>query len=716
MQEILSGLNDAQKEAVLATEGPVLILAGAGSGKTKALTHRIAYLIREKGVNPTNILAVTFTNKAAKEMTERLAGLVGLNIPRQGGYVNPGIFPAMGTFHSICARILREDGHHLGYKRNFTIYDTSDSQSTLKKAIREVEIEEQKGSVQTVGSYISSAKNELITPAKYIEFASGMWQEITAKVYPKYQEILKRNNALDFDDLLMQTVILFQKHPEVLRKYQDMWYYIHIDEYQDTNHAQYLFAKMLASKSKNLCVVGDDWQSIYSWRGANFRNILDFERDWPNAKTIKLEQNYRSTKAILDAAHHVITKNENRSSKKLYTDNESGLPIIVINAMDEREEADLIIRETERLVREENYRLNEIVVLYRTNAQSRSLESEFVRFRVPYRIVGGFRFFERKEIKDIIAYLRVVNSGTDWVAFERVINTPARGIGDTSLKKIVDFARDNHLDIIDTLENIDELGLGPKQTNALKEFKYLLEIFGRAKEGENLADLLEIIIKKSGYESYLDDGTTTGEDRLENVRELISVAKEYINVHGESNLDAFLEEIALIADIDNWDRDEEALTLMTLHAAKGLEFKVVFMAGMEEGIFPHANSSWDMEQLEEERRLCYVGITRARERLYMTLTNHRMLYGRTQSNPPSRFLSEIPDHLFSGFESVLSGGKIDVVAEEKMSGYLNVGDRVSHEDFGDGKVTAIDDDEVTVNFDEHGIKWLSLSYAKLKKL
>lgn len=708
MQDILSGLNEAQKEAVLATEGPVLILAGAGSGKTKALTHRVAYLIREKGVAPENILAVTFTNKAAKEMTARVQKLIG---------PTGGRMPSMGTFHSVCARIMREDGHHLGYKRSFTIYDESDSQTAIKHAMKDVELPDQKISIQTIKSFISSAKNELVGPDKYPSLASGYLQDLAAKIYPKYQDELRRNNALDFDDLLMQTVVLFEKYPEVLVKYQNQWKYIHIDEYQDTNHAQYMFAKLLAAKSHNLCVVGDDWQSIYSWRGANFRNILDFERDYPNAKVVKLEQNYRSTKAILEAAHHIISKNEQRSEKKLFTDNVAGMPIVVMDARDEREEGTLIIRETERLTREEGYKLSDIAVLYRTNAQSRSLEAELLKFRVPYRIVGGFRFFERKEIKDIIAYLRIVNSNDDWVAFERVINVPTRGIGDTSLAKILDFGRRSGHSITSVLDRVNELGLGAKQTSALVDFARLIEVLGRAKESENLPDLLELVIKKSGYESFLDDGTITGEERIENVRELLSVAQEYIVSHDGKDLEGFLEEVALIADIDNWNPDEEAVTLMTLHAAKGLEFKAVFMAGMEENLFPHANSAWDQEQLEEERRLCYVGITRARERLYLTLTRSRMLYGKTMSNSPSRFLADIPAHLIAGYENVLaSPAVIPSVAEESLSGYLSIGDRVLHDDFGEGLVTAIDDDEVTVSFDDLGIKWLSLSYAKLKKL
>ena len=705
MVDILFGLNDSQKQAVLATDGPVLILAGAGTGKTKALTHRVAYLIREKNVAPGNILAVTFTNKAAKEMKARVAILVGGSTQ-----------PTMGTFHSICARIMREDGHYLGYKRSFTIFDTADSQSAMKQAMSQIVLEDKKVTASTLLTYISSAKNELMGPKKYATVASGYFQEIAAKAYPVYQDNLKRNDALDFDDLLMQTVVLFQKFPEILEKYQKRWKYNHIDEYQDTNHAQYLFAKLLAAESQNLCVVGDDWQSIYSWRGANFRNILDFERDWPEAKVVKLEENYRSTKVILDAAHNVITKNENRSDKKLFTQNEAGIPIITIDACDEHNEAQTIIRESERLVREESYKLNDIVVLYRTNAQSRSIESEFVRFRVPYRIIGGFRFFERKEIKDIVGYLRVISSDSDWVAFERIINVPGRGIGDTTIKKLIEFGRLNNLHISALLDRVPEMGLGPKQIGSLTDFARLLKIFRNSAEIETLPELVALVIKKSGYEEHLNDGTTVGDERVENVRELLSVAVEYINTHSEAKLEEFLEEMALVADIDNWNPEEEAITLMTLHAAKGLEFKAVFMAGMEENLFPHANSSYDNEQLEEERRLCYVGITRARERLYFTLANTRMLYGKTLSNSPSRFLADIPSHLMTGYESVLSSDVIPIVAEESIGGYLNVGDKVEHEDFGIGEVTAIDDDEITVNFEDYGIKWLSLSYAKLKKV
>ncbi len=717
MKNVLEGLNEQQREAVLATEGPVLILAGAGSGKTKALTHRIAYLILEKSVLPQNILAVTFTNKAAKEMSSRVAALIGanFNVNNYKDFGMPSVLPTMGTFHSICAKIMREDGHYLGYKRSFAIYDESDSQSAIKQAIRSMSAEDNKISVQTIKSFISGAKNELMDSDKYASMATGYVQEFVAQVYPKYQEILKRNNALDFDDLLMQTIILFMKFPEVLRKYQLIWRYIHIDEYQDTNHAQYMFAKLLAKEHKNLCVVGDDWQSIYSWRGANFRNILDFERDYPNAKLVKLEQNYRSTKVILDAAHQIISKNENRSEKKLWTGNETGYPIVLIDALNEQDEGRYIIRETERLIREENYRLNDIVILYRTNAQSRAIEAELLKFNVPYRIVGGFRFYERKEIKDMIAYLRVVNSDDDWVAFERIINIPPRGIGAVSLKKLIDFGRENNLTISETLERVNELSLGSKIIIALSDFARTLEVLRKSRKVETLPELIELTIKKSGYEAFLDDGNITNAERIENLKELLSVAAEYVSNYGDSNLENFLEEISLVADIDNWNPTEEAITLMTLHAAKGLEFRAVFLIGMEENLFPHANSSFDPMQLEEERRLCYVGFTRAKERLYLTLANSRLLYGRTQSNSPSRFLADIPAGIITGYESLFKKDVNDV-PEEAISGYFNSGDLVSHKEFGKGKVTAIDGDEITVIFENYGTKWLSLSYAKLKKV
>lgn len=713
---ILFGLNEKQKEAVLTTEGPVLLLAGAGSGKTKALTHRVAYLIKEKNVLPGNILAVTFTNKAAKEMIKRVNILINNNageVQKNWQFLNERV-PTMGTFHSICARILREDITRLGYKRSFTIFDDSDSSSALKRAIKTLSLDDRKISIQTIKSYISGAKNELMGPAEYAELAQGYMQEHAAKIYAEYQKVLKKNNALDFDDLLYLTVKLFQNYPDVLEYYQDTWRYIHIDEYQDTNHAQYMMVSLLAKKYNNLCVVGDDWQSIYSWRGANFRNILEFERDYPQAKIIKLEQNYRSTKAILDAGHCIINKNTSRSDKKLWTENDAGIPAVIYEAETEQSEGQFVIREAERLVREENYRLGDIVVLYRTNAQSRSMESELIKFGVPYRIVGGVRFYERKEIKDILAYLRIINSNDDWVAFNRVINVPTRGVGDTSVQKIINFADKNNLSITKALESINEIGLTPKISSGVKEFYNIITELREKVTTYSLVDLVDLLIKKSGYENFLNDDTLMGEERLENLKELLSVAKEFENAHEKGNLEEFLEEIALISDVDNWRPAEEAITLMTLHAAKGLEFKAVFMVGMEENIFPHANSMFDPEQLEEERRLCYVGVTRAEEKLYFTYARRRMLYGNIQTNLVSRFVSDIPNHLITCYGTVLSG-EIKQVEEEKTGGYFRKGDIAIHEEFGEGVILEVDDDEVLVDFEGLGEKWLSLTFANLKK-
>jgi DNA helicase-2/ATP-dependent DNA helicase PcrA len=714
MDEILKGLNKSQVEAVQTIKGPVLILAGAGSGKTKVLTHRVAYIIREEKIDPSGILAVTFTNKASREMTERIVALLGGNPHEKKGYGLSSNLPMMGTFHSICARILREDGFNIGFKRSFTIYDEADSKTATKQAIGELNLPDKKISPQAIKYFISSAKNELVTPAKYKTRATGYVQGIAADAYPIYQRILSQNNALDFDDLLFETVKLFQKCPEVLEKYQKRWQYIHVDEYQDTNHAQYMLVKLLAAKTHNLCVVGDDWQSIYSWRGADFQNILDFEKDYPECKIVKLEQNYRSTKLILDAAHRVISQNENRSDKELWTENETGLPIVVAQVYNEQEEARFVIQESGRLGREEEFKLSDMVVLYRTNAQSRALETELIRYSLPYRIVGGVRFYERKEIKDVLAYLKVINSDDDWVSFQRIVNLPPRGIGAVTLNKVVDYGKKEKLSISEVLEQADNLSLGAKAATSLKNLARVLEVLKRSKETESLHELIDLVIKKSGYSDFLKNGSDGDEERLENVKELLSVAEDYISIHGSSDLEGFLEEIALVADIDNWDPYEEALTLMTIHSAKGLEFKVVFLIGMEENLFPHSSSMFDPAELEEERRLCYVAITRARKRVYMTLAESRLFYGGIQKNPPSRFLADIPEHLISNYYKRTENEKTKEVPKEKIRGYFNIGDKVVHEDFGEGKVIDMDDDDLKVDFSGER-KWLSLTYAKLKK-
>jgi len=616
MKDILDGLNDAQCEAVLATEGPVLILAGAGSGKTKALTHRIAYLIKEKKVHPQNILAVTFTNKAAGEMVERINKLLSSdNYWLAEQLIAPGLklLPWMGTFHAICAKILRREAPNLGYERSFTIYDEEESLMAVKLAMDTLEIDKKQYSPKTIKNFISGAKNELIGPRQYQKFARGYFGEVVQKVYEEYQKNMKLANAMDFDDLLMLVVELFEKSPEVLQRYQNLFKFILIDEYQDTNQAQYRLVHLLASNHKNICVVGDDFQAIYGFRGANFRNILNFEKDYPAAKIIKMEQNYRSTKSIISAAQKVIEKNMLRSEKKLWTDNEQGLPASIYEAANEIDEADFVRNEIQAL--NKFFGFNQFAVLYRTNAQSRILEEVFLQHKMPYRLIGALRFYERREVKDILAYLKLIHNKNDKVSIKRIINVPPRGIGDKTYKEM-------------DLEN-------PK----IKNFFALVENFRELAKKITLMELIDEITSSTGYKNYILDGTEEGEMRWENIEELKSVAQK------NESLEDFLETVALASDLDNLDRSAEAVTMMTLHNAKGLEFPVVFMVGMEEGLFPHMNSMMEPADMEEERRLCYVGMTRAMKRLYLTFAQTRMLYGSIQSNPPSRFLSEIPEEL-----------------------------------------------------------------------
>jgi DNA helicase-2/ATP-dependent DNA helicase PcrA len=614
--DVLNGLNEQQKEAVLATEGPVLILAGAGSGKTRALTHRIAYLMMSKSVRPQNILAVTFTNKAAGVMKERIAKLIG---PKDD---DPKVFlPWMGTFHSVCVKILRREATSLGISNQFTIYDQDDSLRVVKRSMREENISEKTYNPRAVRAYISQAKGELVDAKGYSVYALEHFTEIVSKVYLRYEGILKSASALDFDDLLFKTVQLFQKHPEVLEKYQNMFRYILIDEYQDTNHAQYILIKLLASKYRNIFAIGDDWQSIYSFRGAKFQNILDFKRDYPEAKTILLEENYRSTSAILDAAQNIIKKNEIRSDKNLYTRAGGGAPVVVTGAQSKYDEIDFVLDELQSLQEGEKRSLNDFVILYRTNAQSRSFEESLIRRQLSYRIIGGVRFYERKEIKDVLAYLKLIINPSEPIALSRVVNVPPRGIGGKTLEKIL-------------VLGVDEAA---KEISKFKEFAKIMEqVRTQAQKITNLPDLISTVMSKTGYHDFLNDGTFEGQGRLENVEELKNAAASY------DTLEEFLESVALIADIDAYNEKEESLTLMTVHAAKGLEFPVVFISGMEEGLFPHANSLDDQFQLEEERRLMYVGMTRAMERLYLTFARSRLQYGTLISSSPSRFLEELP--------------------------------------------------------------------------
>jgi DNA helicase II / ATP-dependent DNA helicase PcrA len=719
MIPLLSDLNEQQRAAVEATEGPVLMLAGAGSGKTKALTHRIAYLVAEKQIDPTNILAVTFTNKAAGEMRDRVLRLLGKR-PDQKHFL-----PFMGTFHSVCVRLLRREAEEIGLARNFLVFDAADSLSATKQAMRSLGIDEKKYQPNYVHNLISSAKNELISHRQYAQLATGQAQEVAAKVYAVYQRILNENNALDFDDLIFEVVRMLRENESILKRYQEQFKYILIDEYQDTNHAQYQLAKLLAAEHHNICVVGDDWQSIYSWRGANFQNILDFEKDYPEAKVIKLEQNYRSTKNILDAAHSVITKNVQRSHKELWTDHEEGAAITIEQVYNEQQEGEFIIHSIDNLIRSQKLELRDFAVLYRTNAQSRALEEMFLRFNMPYKIIGGVRFYERKEIKDALAYLRFVYQPEDWVSFQRVVNLPPRGLGDKSLERLANHVRQSRESadesgqsyILGALLAASEIpGLTPKAVTSLQQFGQLIVSLRKGVETMTVSNLLELILKKSGYLDWLDDGSVQAGDRVENVKELLSVAEAYDDL----GLEGFLEEVALIADIDNYSTDNNAVTLMTLHAAKGLEFPVVFMPGMEEGIFPHSRTLFDTSEMEEERRLCYVGMTRARERLFMLHTTSRLLYGSVMHNPPSRFLMDIPPELQNS-STARAGASVpsmpvvdDRPAIEPVE--LHAGDQIRHAKFGEGIVATVDGDEVTATFAGLGTKRLSLSFAPIEKL
>jgi len=645
MEKIFKDLNEPQQEAVKTTEGPVLILAGAGSGKTRALTHRLAYLISVKNISPFNILAVTFTNKAAGEMRSRMENLLRndetriKNDEKMTNARNPNTstfdirysdlgaavrLPWLGTFHSICVKILRREAKYLGYPSNFTIFDTQDQLAVVKKIMQETGIDPKNYNPNGVLYYISSAKNEFVSPDDYDQYVNSPFEEVVRDVYKEYQKYLKTVGAMDFDDLLVLCVKLFEENPTVLEKYQKIFKYILIDEYQDTNKVQYMWAKMLSAKEKNICVVGDDSQSIYGFRGANFRNILNFERDFPGAKVIKLEQNYRSTKNILRAADELIKYNRHKTKKTLWTDNSDGALLQVYQALNEKDEAEFVAMEIRALAMGKS-RWSDFAVLYRTNAQSRALEEAFIRYGIPYRVIGGVRFYERREVKDIIAYLRLLANPDDQISLERVINVPARGIGSkTFLKYLQD------------LSNLNS-EIPPK----IQQFLEMVEEIRKKKV--EVADLIEIIAEKTGYKDYLLDGTPEGEARWENVLELKSVAAYNDALGLENPLEAFLEKVALYQDTDNYDAGANVVTLMTLHSAKGLEFPVVFIIGFEEGLLPHSKSIDEDSDVEEERRLCYVGITRAKQKLYLLYASERIYFGNPVANSPSRFLAEIPE-------------------------------------------------------------------------
>lgn len=722
---LLTGLNPEQRRAVESTEGPLLIQAGAGSGKTKTLTHRIAYLIATGKATPFNILAVTFTNKAAKEMRERVADLVGQRAE------NRAFMPYMGTFHSICVRILRQDGEYMGIPRTFVIFDESDRQAAVKQASKQLMIDEKAFPARVISGLISSAKNELIGPEEYGGMHGSPAQEVTAKVYPVYERILKDASALDFDDLINRTVRMLKNHTEIREKWQAQFKYVMIDEYQDTNAAQYQLVKLLTNKTKNIAVVGDDWQSIYSWRGADYRNILNFERDYPGCTVIKLEQNYRSTKHILDAAHAVITKNLQRSDKRLWTAAGDGLPVQMLQVVNERAEGEAIVRRVHNGVDSGLHRYRDYAVLYRTNAQSRSVEEAFVRYGIPYRVVGGVRFYDRKEIKDILAYLRLIFQPEDRVSFERIVNVPARGIGARSLENFFAWQRLNGYLLHQALTEAERCAeITPKARKALSELGDLFAALRVIIDETPPAGLIDSLLRRIDYLHFLEDGTPQGESRQENVKELLTVAQEYQDV----GLAGFLEEVSLVSDLDSADFNNDAVTLMTLHAAKGLEFPVVFMTGMEETIFPHSRALYDAGEMEEERRLCYVGMTRAKQELYMMYATSRMLYGGMQHNPPSRFLSEIdaefqPDSGL-GFSGFFGGSQPQLTDDYEMLSSqskqprdephyvpdLNEGDGVRHQIFGTGTIVELDGDVATIYFKGKGTKKLNISFAPLEKL
>lgn len=733
MPHILHDLNETQKQAVLHTEGPLLIIAGAGSGKTRTLTHRIAYLIQEKNISPWNVLAVTFTNKAAEEMLKRVIGLLRGQRPTTIGRseilaMYRGDLPLMGTFHAVCSRILRKHVHLLGFENQFTIYDTADQLALVKQILKE-----QRFTPRAILGAISRAKNELVTPEQYWKYADNPFMERAAEVYEEYQKLLTKQQALDFDDLLMKTVQLLQREGEVLKQYHDQFQYISVDEYQDTNHAQYVLTNLLAGKRKNLCVVGDDAQAIYRWRGADFRNILNFSKDYPNAKVIKLERNYRSTQTILDAANAVIDKNARQVKKKLWTEKKGGKKIALITADDARDEGEWILQEIKAQTEGKKPDYTRFVVLYRMNAQSRVLEEVCLRHGIPYKIVGGVKFYERKEIKDVLAYLRVIQNPHDSVSLLRILNVPPRKIGEKTISALTEIAVEEGKSLFQVMLSGRFADLPEAKSNVLRNFADLITELQEANREFPAAGVLKTLIHQSKYKEFLmADKSAEGEERYENVKELVSVASRYDELEPGISLSTFLEEVSLVSDIDTFEEKDNAVTLMTLHAAKGLEFPTVFIVGMEEGIFPHSRALLTQEELEEERRLMYVGVTRAKDRLFLLRAKHRMFYGETKHNPPSQFLHDIPAELvekFGEFEDADAGQpyaglqKIPVESgsmpkHKQRTFAFHDGDKVLHRQFGEGIVVRVQGGIATVAFKSRdvGVKKLALSVAPLVKM
>jgi DNA helicase II / ATP-dependent DNA helicase PcrA len=723
MSKILENLNERQIEAVTHFEGPMLVLAGAGSGKTKALTNRIAWLIEEKKVSPWNILAVTFTNKAANEMKARIVKMISAKNERD--------IPTIGTFHSVCVRILRKHIHNLDYENSFVIYDTADQQVLMKRIMDDMGIDKKRVNPKAILSHISNAKNQLIGSTEYQNYASDYFSEKVAEIFPIYQRTLKQNNAVDFDDIIMKTVELFETFPEILSEYQEKFRFISVDEYQDTNRAQYILIKLLAQKYKNLCVIGDADQSIYSWRGATIQNIMDFEKDYSDTKIIALEQNYRSTQVILDGANGVIQKNRTRKEKNLWTNREGGEKIKHWLADNERHEAEMIAREIEKhMIGREYLDYNDYVVLYRTNAQSRVMEEVFLRNGIPYKIVGGVKFYERKEIKDIIAYLRVIQNPNDSVSLMRIINNPSRKIGAKTIDSIREFSHRNGISMYKGMLLADEIPeINAGKASSIEEFIKTIKELQQLNTEFSASGVIKHTVELSGYKKMLNDGSIEGEARLENISELISVAQKYDKLEPGVSLGIFLEEISLIADIDTLDNQDNAVTLMTVHSAKGLEFLNVFIVGLEEGIFPHSRSLMDKEELEEERRLMYVAMTRAMDCLYLLNARNRTLYGESRANAPSQFITDINQTLIEanfgtrsqrGHVSIQDIGQrpIPVEIDEGIQIDLEIGDKVEHLMFGSGIIVDITGGVGTVAFQDPkaGVKKLALSVAPLKKI
>ncbi|EPN9635128.1 DNA helicase PcrA [Enterococcus faecium] len=739
--ELLNGMNPRQKEAVLHTDGPLLLMAGAGSGKTRVLTHRIAYLIEEKEVNPWNILAITFTNKAAKEMKERVNAILA----------SGGEDVWVSTFHSMCVRILRRDVDFIGYNRNFTIIDSSEQLTLMKRILKELNIDPKKYDPRSILGTISQAKNSLQTPQDFAKMQGSYYEEIAAKCYAAYQKELQYNQCMDFDDLIMNTIRLFEEHPDSLTYYQNKFHYIHVDEYQDTNHAQYTLVNLLAGRFRNLCVVGDADQSIYGWRGADMQNILDFEKDYPDAAVILLEQNYRSTKNILSAANQVIENNSNRKPKNLWTENKEGNKITYYRADNERDETRFIVDRMQEEIRSNHRNYGDFAILYRTNAQSRVMEETLLKANIPYKMVGGHKFYDRKEIKDILAYLNVLANPQDSISFERIVNSPKRGIGPGSIEKLRSFASLHEWPLLEAAQNVDLANIGGKAGQQLGAFGEMIQEVTQMIPYLTVTELTKEVLDRSGYlEDLKIQNTLEAQARIENLEEFLTVTQEFDKQFEQQNeeeadapeekLTVFLNDLALVSDIDNLEEDASQVTLMTLHAAKGLEFPVVFLIGLEEGVFPLSRALMEESELEEERRLAYVGITRAEEALYLTNAFSRTLYGRTQYNRPSRFVEEIDQELLE-IEGMRPTPKKTPVFAKKTAAYSykqpetavvssksatggeknswKPGDKVKHKKWGLGTVVRVSgtskDLELDVAFPSQGVKRLLAAFAPIEK-